>query len=38
MEGEDINIARHLGRLKELRNIKFEQQRVKTFREAQGGE
>ena len=32
----DINIARHLGRLKEEGNIKFEQQSVKTFREAEG--
>ena len=32
----DINIARHFGRLKEESNIKFEQQSVKTFREAQG--
>jgi hypothetical protein len=34
----DINIARHFGRLKEGGNIKFQQQSVKTFREAQGGE
>ena len=34
----DISIARHFGRLKEGGNIKFQQQSVKTFREAQGGE
>ena len=33
-----ITIARHSGRLKEESNIKFEQQSVKTFREAQGVE
>ena len=34
----DINIARHFGRLKEESYIKFEQQSVKTFPEAQGEE
>ena len=34
----DINVARDFGRLKEESNITFEQQSVKTFREAQGGE
>ena len=33
-----INIPKHLGKLKEKSNIKFVQQSVKTFREAQRGE